>query len=47
MKIKNIKKINSTSAAKNYNPKRVGIRRARESSLSYENIVIATDADVD
>ncbi len=47
MKIKNVKKISKEVALKNYKVNRPGIRRARESSGNYENIIIAADMDVD
>jgi hypothetical protein len=46
MKIKNIRKIDRDLALKNYGVSRK-IRRAREKTGSYENVVIATDMDVD
>ncbi len=41
-----IKKIDPNIAKKNYNPNLKIIRR-KSQSLNYENIVMATDADVD
>ena len=48
MSLKNIKikKIDPNIAKKNYNP-HLKILRRNQSAITYENIVLATDADVD
>lgn len=47
MKIKSIKKIDSKVNPGVENPDRIRIRRSKDRSGSYENVVIASDMDVD
>ncbi len=45
--IKNIKKINKAIAMKNYTCDNSQVRRSTVGGLTYDNIVIAPDMDVD